>query len=64
MSNFDGKFLKLYFSWISPAPFCTILTQNIKWHNIFFFICIFYTFKDLKFLWSHLIKSEKEWEKH
>ena len=29
-SSFDGKFLKLYFAWISPAPFFTILTQNIK----------------------------------
>ena len=27
MSSFNGKFLKLYFAWISPAPFCTILTK-------------------------------------
>ena len=33
MSSFDGKFLKLYFAWISPAHFCTILTHNIKWHK-------------------------------
>ena len=35
MSSFDVKLLKLYFSWISPAPFCTILTPNIKSHKIF-----------------------------
>ena len=33
MSSLDGKFLKLYFTWILPAPFCTILTQTIKWHK-------------------------------
>ena len=26
MSSFN-VFLKLYFAWISPAPFCTILTK-------------------------------------
>ena len=35
MSSFDGKFFMLYFAWISPVPFCTILTQNINWHNFF-----------------------------
>ena len=35
MSSFDGKFLRSYFAWISPAPLCTILTQNIKWHKKF-----------------------------
>ena len=64
MSGFDGKFFKLYFALISPAPFCTILTQNIKWHKKFIFIGIFHSFKDPKLLWSHLVKSEKECEKH
>ena len=64
MSSLDGKFLKLYFTWISPAPFCTILTQNIKWHKNFLFIEIFYSFEDPKLFRSHLVKSEKEWEKH
>ena len=64
MSSFDGKFLKLYFAWISPTPVCTILTQKIKWHKIFLFVVIFNSFKDPKLLWSHLFKSEKEWEKH
>ena len=64
MSNFDGKFSKLYFAWISPAPFCTILTQNIKWHKKFLCIGIFHYSKDRKLLWSHLVKVEKEWEKH
>ena len=64
MSSFDGKFLKLHFAWILPAPFCTILTQNIKWHKNFLFIGIFNYFKDPKLLYSHLVISEKEWEKH
>ena len=64
MSNFDVKFSKLYFAWISPAPFGTILTQTMKWHKNFLFIGIFHSFKDRKLLWSHLVKSEKEWEKH
>ena len=64
MSSFGGKFLKLYFAWISPVPFCTILTQNIKWHKMFLFIDIFYSFNDPKLLWSHPVKSEIEWEKH
>ena len=64
MSSFDGKFLKLFFAWISPAPFCTILTQNIKQHKDFLFIGIFHSFKDPKLLLSHLVISEKEWEKH
>ena len=33
MGSFDGKFLKLYFAWISLAPSYTFLTQNMKWHN-------------------------------
>ena len=45
-SSFDGKFLKLYFAWILPAPFCTILTQNIKWHKNFLFVVIFNSLKD------------------
>ena len=28
MSSFDEKLLKLYFAWISPAHFWTILTQS------------------------------------
>ena len=56
MSSFDGKFFKLYFAWISPAPFCTIFTQNIKWHKNFLFVVIFNSFKDPKLLWSHLFK--------
>ena len=45
MSRFDGKFLKWYFAWISPAPFCTILTQNIKWHKKFLFMVYFILLK-------------------
>ena len=45
MSSFDGKFLKLYFAWISPAPFSTILTQNIKCHKNFLFMLYFIILK-------------------
>ena len=35
ISSLDEKFIKLYFAWVSLAPFCTIVTQNIKWHKNF-----------------------------
>ena len=52
MRSFEEKFLKLYFVWISPAPFCTILTQNTKFHKKILFIGIFHFFKDPKLLWK------------
>ena len=64
MGSFDGKFLKLYFAWISLTPFYTILTQIMKWHKNFLFMGIFHSYKNPQLLWSHLVKSEKEWEKH
>ena len=64
MSSFDGKIFKLYFARISPTPFCTILTQNIKLNKNFLFICMFISLKDPKLLWSHSDESEKEWKKH
>ena len=60
ISSFDGTFLKLYFTWISPARFYKILTQNIKWHKNFLLVIIFNSFKDPQLLWFHLFKSEKE----
>ena len=60
ISSFGGKFLKLYFA-------CTLLynfdskykvTQNI------ILMGIFHSFKNPKLLWSRLVKSKKEWEKH
>ena len=44
ISSFDGKFMKLYFAWVSLAPFCMILTQFIKWPKNFLFIGIFHSY--------------------
>ena len=63
MISFVEKLLKLYSAWNLPAPFCTILTQNIKSHKNFLFIDIFHCFKYPKLLWSHLVKSENRMRK-
>ena len=60
MSSFDGKLLKLYFARTILYEF----NSCIKWHKHFLFIDLFRSFEDSKLLWSHLVKSEKESEKH
>ena len=62
MSSFDGKFLKFYFAWISPAPFCTILTQNIKRH-IFFCLSVYFIILKIRNCYGLILLNLKKNEK-
>ena len=63
MSSFDGKFLNLYFAWILPAPFCTIVTQNIKWHKNFLFIGIYFSLLKTRNCNGLILLNLKKYEK-